>query len=165
MCNRWNWKVSTLETKPQTLWSMREITSQYAGCSIQDEDVTLLCDMLKINTSLTKLNLNSYRHQRTESQMDCFPSLTSNRKHDWRCGCSDVEWSIEGQFCTRHTDSWRLAKEFWWECERVARANDIHSMSREHCQVHRCSSTERGFKSEHSTYWNWFRRWAQTFVF
>ena len=51
---------------------MREITSQPAGCSIQDEDVTLLCDMLKVNTSLTKLNLSSYRHRRTESQMDCF---------------------------------------------------------------------------------------------
>ena len=38
-------------------------------------------------------------------------------------------------------------------------------MSREHCQVHRRSSTERGFKGKHSTYWNWFRRWAQMFVF
>ena len=91
--------------KTKSTISMREITSKSVGCSIQDEDVTLLYDMLKINTSLTKLNLNSYRHQRAESQMDCFPSLTSNRKHDWRCGCSDVEWSIEGQLCTRHTDS------------------------------------------------------------
>lgn len=61
--------------KTKSTLSMREITSKSAGCSIQDEDVTLLCDMLKVNTSLTKLNLSSYRHRRTESQMDCFLHL------------------------------------------------------------------------------------------